>query len=93
MGKTPAPRNNNPNKQREQDRLVREHQMISDLRNQLGLSGTPTEKQLDDIKHKSYHLDPEYIAQGIRMEAEEKAKADAISKTHKEMDKKLDDQR
>jgi hypothetical protein len=82
---------NKKTSQREQDRLVREHLMISDLRNQLGLSGTPTQKQLDDIKDKSYHLDPEYIAQGKRMEEEERASA--ISKTHKEMQKKLDEKK
>ena len=90
MGKAPAPKNN-PNKQREQDRLVREHLMINDLRNQLGIGGTITQAQYDDIKDKSYHLDPEYIAQTKRME--EKAKADEISKTHMDMDKKLDEQR
>lgn len=79
------------NPQREQDRLVREHLMISDLRNQLGIGGTPTQQQLDDIKDKSYHQDPDYIEQGrIMQELEQKAKADAISKTHMDMDKKLE---
>ena len=84
---------NKKTSQREQDRLVREHNMINDLRNQLGLAGNITPEQYADIKDKSYHLDPEYIAQGKRMEEAKKAKADAISKTHKEMDKKLNEER
>lgn len=90
MGKEQTPRSK-PNSQREQDRKVREYNMINDLRFKLGIGGTITPEQYDEINHQSYHNDPIYIAETKK--AEEAAKAKAITDTHNEMDKKLDEQR
>jgi hypothetical protein len=81
--------------QREQNTRVRHYNAIQNLKNQLGIGGTPTQEQISDAIHKSDHNDPEYIKfdQERSKYMEEQARAEEISKTHMDMDKKLDEQR
>jgi len=82
-------------KKNSEEKIARNFQADQDLRMQLGIGVTPTAKQYADAHHRAEFEHPAWDAERIEQERKEaeKAKSDEISKTHIEMDKKLDKHR